>query len=301
MPARILDGAALAKDIRLQVTADVAHHNSHHGQIKLVAVLVGTDAGGRLYAESQRKLAVKTGIQYELVELPETTTQAELLAQIDRLNSDARVTGIILQMPLPAHIDGAFAQWRIDPYKDVEGVNPANIGLVFYNEPIIAPCTALAVCELIRHSGVELRGAEAVVIGQSRIVGKPVTMFLLHQEATVTGCHIATRDVAAHARAADILVVAVGKPGLVPGSFVKPGAVVIDVGINSVVVTEPDGSPRRDENGKVVRRTVGDVRFDEAVEIAGAITPVPGGVGPMTVAMLMRNTLEAARKQAERG
>lgn len=292
MPATILDGAAYAAEIRAEVTRQVAWHNAHHGPIKLVAVLVGSDAAGRIYAESQRKLSVKVGVQYELVELPDSATQAELLTVIDRLNADPGVTGIILQLPLPPHIDTAAAQYRIDPYKDVEGVNPANIGLLFYGEPIIAPCTALAVTELVRRSGVTERGANAVVIGQSRIVGKPVTMFLLERMATVTGCHIATRDLAAHTRQADILVVAVGKPRLVGADLVKPGAVVIDVGINRI--------SERDSSGKETRRTVGDVDFESVAAVAGAISPVPGGVGPVTVAMLLRNTVEAARKQLAR-
>ncbi len=292
MPATILDGAAYAAEIRADVTREVAQFNARHGPIKLCAVLMGTDQAGRIYAESQRKLAVKVGVQYELVELPESTTQAELLAQLDELNADPRVTGIILQLPLPPHIEPALAQYRIDPYKDVEGVNPANIGLLFYGEPLIAPCTALAVTELIGRSGVVQRGAHAVVVGQSRIVGRPVTMFLLTHEATVTGCHIATRDLAAHTRQADILVVAIGKPRAIGVEHVKPGAVVIDVGIHRVIEI--------DESGSEVRRTVGDVDFGPVSEVAGAITPVPGGVGPMTVAMLLRNTVEAARKQLRR-
>ncbi len=292
MPAVILDGARYAAEIRAAVTRQVAWHNAHHGPIKLVAVLVGGDAAGRIYAASQRRLSVKVGVQYELVELPESTSQPELLAVIDRLNADPGVTGVILQLPLPPHIDTAAAQYRIDPYKDVEGVNPANIGLLFYGEPIIAPCTALAVTELVRRSGVTERGANAVVIGQSRIVGKPVTMFLLERMATVTGCHIATRDLAAHTRQADILVVAVGKPRFVGADLVKPGAVVIDVGINRIT--------ERDADGREVRRTVGDVDFEAVAPVAGAISPVPGGVGPLTVAMLLRNTVEAARKQLTR-
>ena len=292
MPATILDGAAYAAEIRADVTREVAQFNAQHGPIKLCAVLMGTDQAGRIYAESQRKLAVKVGVQYELVELPESTTQAELLAQLDELNADPRVTGIILQLPLPSHIEPALAQYRIDPYKDVEGVNPANIGLLFYGEPLIAPCTALAVTELIGRSSVVQRGAHAVVVGQSRIVGRPVTMFLLTHEATVTGCHIATRDLAAHTRQADILVVAIGKPRAIGVEHVKPGAVVIDVGIHRVIEV--------DESGSEVRRTVGDVDFGPVSEVAGAITPVPGGVGPMTVAMLLRNTVEAARKQLRR-
>ncbi len=292
MPATILDGAAYAAEIRTEVTRQVAWFTAHHGPIKLCAVLVGSDANGHLYAENQRKLSVKVGVQYELVELPEATPQAELLATIDRLNADPGVTGIILQLPLPQQIDAAAVQYRIDPYKDVEGINPANIGMLFYGEPIIAPCTALAVTELIRRSGVQERGANAVVVGQSRIVGKPVTMFLLQRMATVTGCHIETRDLPAHTRNADILVVAIGKPRAIGVAHVKPGAVVIDVGINRVTVT--------DEAGRETRRTVGDVDFAPVSQVAGAISPVPGGVGPLTVAMLLRNTVEAARKQLHR-
>jgi len=292
MAARILDGATYAAEIRSQVSREVAWFNAHHGPLKLCAVLVGSDAAGRLYAQSQRKLSVQVGVEYELIELPESTTQAELHALIDRLNADPQVTGIILQLPLPAHIDSALAQYRLDPYKDVEGVSPSNLGLLFYGEPIIAPCTALAVTELIRRSGVEERGANAVVVGQSRIAGRPITMFLLTHLATVTGCHIATRDLAAHTRNADILVVAIGKPRAIGVEHVKPGALVIDVGINRI--TEPDAS------GQFVRRTVGDVDFGPVSQVAGAITPVPGGVGPLTVAMLLRNTVEAARKQLQR-
>lgn len=292
MEAHILDGAAYAAEVRTEVTRQVAWFNARHGPIKLCAVLVGTDDAGRLYAASQRKLSVKVGIQYERIELPESTTQAELLATIDRLNADSSVTGIILQLPLPDHIEEAVAQYRIDPYKDIEGVNPANIGMLFYGEPIIAPCTALAVTELIKRSGVPQRGAEAVVIGQSRIVGRPVTMFLLTNMATVTGCHVATRDLAAHTRNADILVVAVGKPRLIGRQHVKRGAVVVDVGINRITEEGP--------NGKVRRRTVGDVDFDAVRDVAGYLSPVPGGVGPLTVAMLLRNTVEAARKQLNR-
>jgi len=292
MAAEILDGRVRAAEIRAAVTREVARFNADHGPIKLCAVLVGSDAGGVLYAQSQRRLSVKVGVQYELVELPQSTTQRQLLAEIDRLNADDSVTGIILQLPLPEQIDTAAAQYRIDPYKDVEGVNPANIGMLFYGEPIIAPCTALAVTELISLSGVVERGAEAVVVGQSRIVGRPVTMFLLSRMATVTGCHIATRDLAAHTRKAEILVVAVGKAGLITAEHVKPGAVVIDVGINRVTVV--------DASGKEARRTVGDVDYGPVSAIASAITPVPGGVGPVTVAMLLRNTVEAARKQLDR-
>lgn len=292
MSARILDGKAAAAEIRNDVSARVARFTVDHGEIRLVAVLVGDDPAARIYAQSQRKRCLQAGIKHELVELPVSIKQAELIAEIDRLNADPAVTGVMLQLPLPADIDEAAVQYRIDPYKDVEGVNPANIGLLFYDHPIIAPCTALAVMELIRRSGAELRGAEAVVVGQSRIVGRPISMFLTTQMATVTACHIATRDLAAHTRSADILVVAVGKPHLIGADLVKPGAVVIDVGINSIMVT--------DESGASVRRTVGDVMFEGVRQVAGAITPVPGGVGPVTVMMLLRNTVEAAYKQLHR-
>lgn len=292
MAARILDGTAYAAEIQQQVTRDVAHFNAHHGTVRLAAILVGSDDAGRIYAENQRKRCVQIGVQYDLVELPESTTQAELIATIDRLNGDPLVTGIILQMPLPPALDASAAQYRIDPFKDVEGINPANIGLLFYGEPIIAPCTALAVNEMIRRSALPVRGANAVVVGQSRIVGKPVTMFLLSQEATVTACHKHTTDLAAHTRAADLLIVAVGRPRLIGAAHVKPGAVVIDVGINRVT--------EHDADGRAVRRTVGDVDFEAVAPLASAISPVPGGVGPLTVAMLLRNTLEAARKQRAR-
>ncbi|MCC6359553.1 MAG: bifunctional 5,10-methylenetetrahydrofolate dehydrogenase/5,10-methenyltetrahydrofolate cyclohydrolase [Phycisphaerales bacterium] len=292
MPAQILDGNAFAAEIRNEVSAQIAAHTHSHGPIRLVSVLVGDNPAALIYAESQKKRCLQAGILHDLLQLPDDIGQAQLLAEIDRLNHDASVTGIMVHLPLPTWIDAATVQYRIDPYKDVEGVNPANIGLLFYDEPIIAPCTALAVDEMIRRSGVQVYGANAVVVGQSRIVGRPVTMFLTTQMATVTACHAATRDLAAFARNADILVVAVGKARLVGGAMIKPGALVIDVGINSI----------REKNaaGEEVRRTVGDVDFDSAVQVAGHITPVPGGVGPLTVAMLLRNTVLAASKQLDR-
>lgn len=292
MAARILDGKQLAGEIRAAVIAEIAGHKAKHGPIRLCAVLVGQDEAATLYAESQRKRCVEAGLDYTLIKLPDTTTQEDLLAQLQRLNADASVHGIIVQLPLPKSIEPAAVQFHIDPYKDVEGLNPANIGMLFYDVPIIAPCTALAVNELIRLSGVELRGANAVVVGQSRIVGRPITMFLTTQMATVTACHIATRDLASHTRMADVLVVAIGKAEAIGAAYVKPGAVVIDVGINQIT--------RRHADGNYSYQTVGDVHFESVVEVAGAITPVPGGVGPVTVAILLRNTLQAARKQLAR-
>lgn len=289
MPARILDGNSYATAIRGEIARDVAEFEKFYGPIKLASILVGGDAGARLYCDSQKKRCEQVGIDYELLELNAEASQDDLLALIGRLNRDERATGIMLQLPLPPHMDSAMAHYCIDPFKDVEGVNPGNIGMLFYGQPIIAPCTALAIQEVLTRSGTVIRGSEACVIGQSRIVGKPTTMFLLSQAATVTACHIDTRDTASHARNADIVVVAIGKPRAIGAEYIKPGAVVVDVGINSII--------ERDENGKEVRRTVGDVDFQAVAPIAGAITPVPGGVGPLTVVMLLRNLLEAARKQ----
>lgn len=289
MSARVLDGNAYAAEIRNQVSRAVAEFTVQHGPIRLCAVLVGDDPAARLYAASQRKHCLRAGVQHELRELPASTAQAGLIAEIQALNASPQITGIMLHLPLPPGLDAAAVQYHIDPYKDVEGVNPANIGLLFYGEPIIAPPTALAVMEMIRRSGVEVRGANAVVVGQSAIVGRPISMFLTTQMATVTACHVATQDLRRHTRNADILVVAVGKPRFLTADYVKPGALVIDVGINSVI--QPD------EHGQPLRRTVGDVDFDSVAAVAGAITPVPGGVGPLTVMMLLRNTVEAARKQ----
>ncbi len=290
--AVILDGRAAASDLRNEISSAVAAFTTQHGPISVAAILIGDDEAGLIYAENQSKRSLQAGVQHRVIQLPLATTQAELHRVIDELNADASVTGVMLQMPLPDHLDAGAAQYRIDPYKDVECVNPANIGWLFYGSPITAPCTALAVVELVRRSGLAVRGAEAVVVGQSRVVGRPISMFLTTQMATVTSCHIATRDVTLHTRRADLLVVAVGKPHIVGAEHVKPGAVVIDVGINKVDVIN--------ENAVRSRRTVGDVDFDAVAPVAGAITPVPGGVGPLTVMMLLRNAVECAKKQQAR-
>ncbi|MBN1489770.1 MAG: bifunctional 5,10-methylenetetrahydrofolate dehydrogenase/5,10-methenyltetrahydrofolate cyclohydrolase [Phycisphaerae bacterium] len=291
MGAQILDGTVLAEQARAQVRAQVAELRRAGASVKLASLIVGSPPPGMLYAGSQRKTCEQVGIEYDLRQLPDDADARAIIAEITRLNHDPSVTGILLLMPMPDGVDPTLMQYHIDPYKDVEGVNPSNIGFCFYGEPIIAPCAALAAVELVRASGRELRGSEAVVVGQGAIVGRPITTFLLHEMATVTGCHIATRDLIAHTRRADILVVAVGKPNLIRAKHVKPGAVVIDVGVNRITSTGGDG--------KTKTVTVGDVAFDEVKEVAGAITPVPGGVGPVTVAMLLRNTVEAARKQME--
>jgi methylenetetrahydrofolate dehydrogenase (NADP+)/methenyltetrahydrofolate cyclohydrolase len=282
MAARIIDGSAIAGRIKSEVAIQVASFTSQAKAVHLTALLVGSTSAGELYAVRQGEACRAVGINYQLLTYPAETTQRELKREIRRLNVDPSVTGIMMHLPLPVGLDAPRLQYEIDVVKDVEGVNPANIGYVVYGHTLIAPCTALGVIELIKSTGIELRGAEAVVVGASEIVGKPVALLLAEQMATVTVCHIATKDLAAHTRRADIVVVAAGVPQLIGSDHIKPGAVVIDVGINRV--TLPDGS----------KKTVGDVDFEAVKEIAGHITPVPGGVGPMTVAMLLRNTVRSA-------
>ncbi|GMU20375.1 MAG: bifunctional protein FolD [Phycisphaerae bacterium] len=292
MAASIIDGTQIAERMRAEVRQQVQELAAKGCRLKLAAVLVGEPPASLVYARSQARRCEEIGIDYQLVRLPGDTDAEGIAKAIEQLNHDPAVTGIMLHMPLPEGIDAPALQYRIDPYKDVEGVNPANIGLVFYGTPILAPCTALAVVELVNETHVPLRGAHAVVVGQGAIVGRPVSVFLIQREATVTACHVATRNLIEHTRRADLLVVAVGRPSLITAEHVKPGAVVIDVGINRVKA--------RDEAGNEVSRTVGDVDYDSVREVAGALTPVPGGVGPVTVTMLLRNTVEAARKQRAR-
>ncbi|NLX15050.1 MAG: bifunctional 5,10-methylenetetrahydrofolate dehydrogenase/5,10-methenyltetrahydrofolate cyclohydrolase [Phycisphaerales bacterium] len=292
MAAKIIDGHAVAERIRQDVRRQVAELAQQGVRLKLAALMVGEPPAGIVYARSQARQCEELGIAYELIQLPGDCGVGGLTERIEQLNGDPAVTGIMMHLPLPQSMDTPSMQYRIDPYKDVEGVNAGNIGMVFYAEPIIAPCTALAVMELVRDIKMEIRGAEAVVVGQGAIVGLPISVFLVQQLATVTCCHIATRDLAVHTRRADLLIVAAGKPGLVTADLIKPGAVVIDVGINRIKVV--------DSAGQNTVKTVGDVDFKSALKVAGAITPVPGGVGPVTVATLLRNTVEAARKQMER-
>ena len=288
MGAKIIDGRALGQRIKEEAAQHVRALAEHDVRVSLDAVLVGDPAVGEIYARSQQRRCEEVGIEYRLHVLGAKATEPDIRALLHRLNEDGSVTGIVLNLPLPPGIDTAAMQYFIDPYKDAEGVNPANIGLLFYDDPIIAPCTALAVMEILKEADVNPHGLNATVVGQGDIAGKPVSLFLLHKMATVTCCHIATRDLFEHTRNADLLIVAVGKPGLIGAEHVKPGAVVIDVGINRI--EGPDGR----------RVIVGDVKFDEVKEIAGVMTPVPGGVGPVTVAILLRSAAEAARKQLAR-
>jgi len=288
MPARIIDGRAVAARIRRQTAAQARQLRDEGVEVRLDTVIVGDPEAGVIYAHSQQARCSEVGIQFRSHRLPAKATNQEVLAFLSRLNLDPQVTGVLVNLPLPEGINTAAIQYGIDPYKDVEGVNPANIGFVFYDCPIIAPCTALAVMEILKEVGCHPRGLRAVVVGQGAIAGRPTTLFLLQQMATVTACHDQTRNLATHTRAADLLIVAAGVPGLIRGDHVKPGAVVIDVGINRA----PDG-----HGGTKI---VGDVLFDEVKEVAGALTPVPGGVGPVTVAILLRSAVQAARKQLGR-
>ncbi|HYO07964.1 MAG TPA: bifunctional 5,10-methylenetetrahydrofolate dehydrogenase/5,10-methenyltetrahydrofolate cyclohydrolase [Tepidisphaeraceae bacterium] len=285
MAAALIDGLALAETLKQEVRARVGALGR---PVQLTAILVGGTHAAELYAHRQAEACRAVGIDYQLLKLPAETSARQLKLEIRRLNADRAVTGIMMHLPLPPQLNAARMQYEIDVVKDVEGVNPANIGYVVYGRTLIAPCTALSVIELIKSTSVPLRGAEAVVVGASEIAGKPIALLLAEQMATVTLCHVATRNLIDHTRRAEVLVVAVGKPGLITAEHVRPGATVIDVGINRV--TLPDGT----------KKTVGDVAFDEVRDKAGHLTPVPGGVGPMTVAMLLRNTLRSAEILAEK-
>jgi len=282
MPAKIIDGTTIAAQIKSDVRLRVADWASRGKTIQLTAILVGGTPAGELYAQRQAQACGDVGINYELLRLPAGANMRDVKQAIRKLNHDPAVTGIMMHLPLPPGLNTQRLQYEIDVVKDVEGVNPANIGYVVYGQTLIAPCTALSVIELIKTTGVAIRGAEAVVVGASEIAGKPIALLLTEQLATVTLCHVATKNLIEHTQRAEILVVAVGKPALITGEQVRDGSVVIDVGINRV--TLPDGS----------KKTVGDVDFDSVAPRVAHITPVPGGVGPMTVAMLMKNTIRSA-------
>lgn len=276
MPAQLLDGRQIAKRMRERLRE--ARDAFDKRPVRLVSLEVGQNPAANVYVRNQQRAADDVGIEMEIVNLPLDTGEAQLLAEVARLNARDDVSGMIVQRPLPNGIDPRRVQMAIDPHKDVEGMHPQNMGTILYQEPLLPPCTAAAAQQLIVETGLDLRGAETVVVGHSEIVGKPIAVLLLHHLSTVTVCHIGTRNLLEHTRRADIVVVAVGKAGLVHGDMLKPGACVIDVGINQ----GPDG------------KIVGDVDFASANAVCGFLTPVPGGVGPVTVAMLMRNTLRAA-------
>jgi methylenetetrahydrofolate dehydrogenase (NADP+)/methenyltetrahydrofolate cyclohydrolase len=291
--AQIIDGKQVAKTIEAEVIDAIASLGIAPG---LVAVRVGNDPASEVYVRSKAKKARELGLRGDELILSESTSEAALLAHIDRLNHDDAVDGILVQLPLPPQIDAKKVIDAIDPSKDVDGFHPGNVGKLHLGRPTLAPCTPAGVIRLIESTGVAIGGSNAVVIGRSDIVGKPMGALLLQRNATVTIAHSRTRDLQSVVRGADIVVAAVGKPLLVTREMVKPGAVVIDVGMNrlsdaALVAHDEEKSRLLAKNGTVL---VGDVDFARVREVAGWITPVPGGVGPMTIAMLMRNTVTAA-------
>ncbi len=300
MTARILDGTKLAAEIRAEVAAEVAAMSGAGRKPGLAVVLVGHNPASEIYVRGKVKSSQEVGIYSEQHSPPETATTEELLALIASLNARDEIDGILVQLPLPPQIDAKRVLLAVDPAKDVDGFHPMNVGYLSTQRPGLVPCTPAGVMEILRRSSIPVAGQDAVVVGRSDIVGKPVAMLLLNQNATVTVCHSKTRDLPGVCRRADILVAAIGRAGMVTRDFVKPGATVIDVGINRVTDrAEFDrlfaGNAKRLETFLAKGSTlVGDVH-PEVAEIAGALTPVPGGVGPLTIAMLMANTVKAAK------
>jgi methylenetetrahydrofolate dehydrogenase (NADP+)/methenyltetrahydrofolate cyclohydrolase len=279
MGARILDGKSVSAEIRGQVKARVdALRAAGRRAPGLAVVLVGENAASQVYVRNKRKACAEVGFHSELHELPAVTSQLELLELIDRLNEDPHIDGILVQLPLPEHMDAETVTERILPTKDVDGFHPYNLGRLALRMPLLRPCTPKGVMTLLGRTGLPLEGLDAVIIGQSNIVGRPMALELLAARCTITVCHSRTRDLAGKVRGADVLVAALGRAAFVPGDWIKPGSLVIDVGIN------------RTEEGALV----GDVDFHACAERAAWITPVPGGVGPMTIASLLENTLQAA-------
>ncbi|HUU42887.1 MAG TPA: bifunctional 5,10-methylenetetrahydrofolate dehydrogenase/5,10-methenyltetrahydrofolate cyclohydrolase [Planctomycetota bacterium] len=325
MTAKIIDGEAIAGEIKKGVAEDAAALKAAGRTPHLVAVQVGENPASKIYTNMQAKACESVGIEYELLNLPEDISEADLLAKMNALGSDDKVTGIILQMPVPAHINARTVQVAMNPAKDVEGLHPANLGRLFFGGEICAPCTAKAAVELLKHTCPDIAGKETVVVGHSEIVGKPIAAILLQSlnaSPTVTVCHVATKDLAAHVGRAEVLFVATGvsqarwlsykrkkkkDPGtplpnlspLIKADMLREGAIVIDVAINRIPeALDADGEPVLNKKGKPKMVTVGDVEYDAALDKVAAITPVPGGVGPVTVAMLLANTVACAKALA---
>jgi methylenetetrahydrofolate dehydrogenase (NADP+)/methenyltetrahydrofolate cyclohydrolase len=287
MTASLIDGKAMAQALRAQVAAGVAEFSALHGSVPTLAVvLVGDDPASQVYVGSKVKQTVEAGMHSRMFPLPATATQTQVLALVNELNADPEVDGILVQLPLPAHIDADVVIAALDPAKDVDGLTAVNAGLLASGRPGLVPCTPQGALLLIKSVRDNLSGLDAVVVGRSNLFGKPMAQLLLQEDATVTVAHSRTRDLASHCRRADLLIAAVGRAELIRGDWIKPGAIVIDVGIN-----------RLPASGQGKGRLLGDVAFAEACDIASAITPVPGGVGPMTVACLLANTLKAARRR----
>jgi methylenetetrahydrofolate dehydrogenase (NADP+)/methenyltetrahydrofolate cyclohydrolase len=289
--AIVIDGVAIARAVRADVARDTAELRARGITPGLTVVIVGEDPASQSYVKSKEKASIEAGMKGETIKLPADTSQADLEAIIDRLNADPSVHGILVQSPLPKHMDANTVVRRIAPAKDVDGFHPVNVGKLLIGEKDgFAPCTPAGVQELLVRYGVDTRGKEVVVVGRSNIVGKPMAALLIQSgqgaDSTVTICHSRTKDLAFHTRRADIVIAAIGRPEMLTGDMIRPGAVVIDVGINRV---EDASAPKG-------YRLVGDVHFESARAVASHITPVPGGVGPMTIAMLLKNTVRAARQ-----
>ncbi|MDZ5439052.1 bifunctional methylenetetrahydrofolate dehydrogenase/methenyltetrahydrofolate cyclohydrolase [Enterococcus cecorum] len=277
----LLNGKELAQKLQQEMTREVTELKEKGLQPGLAVILVGEDPASQVYVRNKERAANNIGMYSVVYRLPETTSEADLITKIEELNHDDKVHGILVQLPLPKHINEDLVLDTIDPAKDVDGFHPMNLGNLFAGKPTMIPCTPAGIMELIKLSGIDLAGKNAVIIGRSNIVGKPMAHLLLQANATVTICHSKTKDLPKVAKQADVLVVAIGRANFVTADFVKEGAVVIDVGIN------------RDENNKLT----GDVKFDEVAPLTSFITPVPGGVGPMTITMLMRQTIDAAKRK----
>jgi methylenetetrahydrofolate dehydrogenase (NADP+)/methenyltetrahydrofolate cyclohydrolase len=292
MTAKLIKGAEVAAEIREELKKEIAELKAKHNVVPgLVTVLVGADPASQVYVGAKEKTSKELGIYSDRYDLPEKTTQKELIDLINKLNKDPKINGILVQLPLPKHLNEEEVLYAIDPKKDVDGFHPVNVGKLMIGEPDYLPCTPAGIQQLLIRSGTQIEGAEVVVVGRSNIVGKPIANILLQKapgaNATVTICHTKTRDIPFHTRRADILIVAAGRPKYVTADMVKEGVVVIDVGVNEIGKTA---------DGK--RILCGDVDFEAVKEKAAAITPVPGGVGPMTITMLMMNTVRAAKKAA---
>jgi methylenetetrahydrofolate dehydrogenase (NADP+) / methenyltetrahydrofolate cyclohydrolase len=305
--ARVLDGAKIRDEIQRELASEIAALKARGVTPGLAAVLVGENPASQIYVRSKVKACESLGLYSEKIEWPASTTTEKLLGLVESLNGRDEIDGILIQLPLPPQVDARAVLEAVDPAKDVDGFHPMNVGRLVSGRPSPQPCTPAGIIEILKRSGIPIAGARAVVVGRSDIVGKPVALLLLRQHATVTICHSRTRDLAAVGREADILVAAIGRAAFVTGDFIKPGATVIDVGINRLTTPEevrrafhdPAGPLKQLENkGSVL---VGDVQPEDVREKAGAYTPVPGGVGPLTIAMLMSNTVRAARERRGAG
>lgn len=285
MTAKLIDGVAIGKELRSEINDGVRKLLEKGCQPGLAVILVGNNPASHTYVRNKEKSSIEVGMKSEVIRLPEEVTEAELLKQIESLNSDDTIHGILVQLPLPKHIDEDLVIQAIDPKKDVDGFHPVNVGKMLIGQQTFLPCTPYGIMELLDRSGVDIAGKHAVVIGRSNIVGKPMGQLLLQKDATVTYCHSKTKDLSSITKQADVIVAAIGKSKFITDEHIKEGAVVIDVGMN------------RDENGKLC----GDVDTEKAKAVAAAITPVPGGVGPMTITMLLKNTLRSAEMAVTEG